>query len=135
MDLQIEHETLKRGYVLVSLAGDLDAYNSRLFRQMIENLFTRKKHKLIVDLESVTCIDSVGVGELLGSLRRIREKEGELSLVYDKSCVKKFLGITGLDANFTVFRTRREAIEELIIHKRKMNVWPNKNISSVGATI
>lgn len=113
MDLKVKVEEEKKGYVLINLAGDMDAYTSIQFRNIVNNLIKRGKHKLIVDMEKITCIDSVGAGMLLGGLKKTRGKKGNLWLIYNNSKAKRFLKITGLDKNFMVFKNRRQAYEEL----------------------
>lgn len=115
MDLEIGVEEKKKGFVIIDLAGDMDAYTSKSFRNVVDDLIKRRKYKLIVDIEKVTFIDSVGVGRLLGCLRKTREKKGDLWLVYHKSKAKKFLEVTGLNNNFTIFRDRRQAYRVLNI--------------------
>jgi len=113
MDLKVRVEEKKKGYVLIALAGDMDAYTSVQFKNIVEDLIKRRKYKLIVDIEKVACIDSVGVGMLLGALKKTRDKKGDLCLVYNKSKAKRLLEVTGLNKNFTVFRDRRQAYKEL----------------------
>lgn len=115
MDLKVKVEELKKGYVLVILAGDMDAYLSTQFKTVVGGLIKRRKYKLIVDIEKITCIDSIGVGRLLGALKRTREKKGDLWLICNKSKVKRFLEITELYKNFAVFKDRRQARIELKI--------------------
>lgn len=115
MDLKVKVEELKKGYVLVILEGDMDAYLSTQFKTVVGGLIKRRKYKLIVDIEKITCIDSVGVGRLLGALKRTREKKGDLWLICNKSKVKRFLEITELYKNFAVFKDRRQARIELKI--------------------
>ena len=113
MDLQVKIEELKNRHVLVILAGDMDAYSSEQLKTVVGGLIKRRKYKLIVDVEKVTCLDSVGAGRLLGALKKTREMRGDLWLIYNKSKVKRFLEITGLHKNFTVFKDRRQARKEL----------------------
>lgn len=113
MDLKVKIDELKKGYVLAVLAGDMDAYSSEQFKTVVGGLIKRRKYKLIVDLEKVTCLDSVGAGRLLGALKRTRDKKGDIWLIYNKSKVKRFLQITELYKNFTVFKDRRQARKEL----------------------
>ena len=113
MDLNVEIQELKKGYVLIVLAGDMDVYSSTQFKTAVDSLIKKRKYRLIVDIEKVTCIDSVGVGRLLSALKRTREKKGDLWLIYNKSKVKRFLEITELYKNFTVFKDRRQVRKEL----------------------
>jgi len=113
MDLKVKVEEKKKGYILIDLAGDMDAYTSIQFRNIVNNLIKKGKYKLIVDMEKITCIDSIGAGMLLGGLEKTRGKKGNLWLIYNNSKAKRFLEITGLDKNFRVFRNRGQAYKEL----------------------
>ena len=115
MDLQIRVEELKKGYVLIDMSGDMDAYTSKEFKRIVENLVKRRRYKLIVDLEKVTCMDSIGAGMLLGGLKKVRERKGNIWLIYNKSKARKFLEITGLDESFSIFKTRPQAFKKLSI--------------------
>ncbi|MFH1519940.1 MAG: STAS domain-containing protein [Candidatus Omnitrophota bacterium] len=113
MDLKVRVEELQQGYILIELVGDMDAYTSKGFKKEVEALIKRRKYKLIVDVEKVSCIDSVGVGILLGALKKTREKKGDLWLIYNKSKVKRFLELTGLNKNFKVFKNRQQTYKKL----------------------
>ncbi len=113
MNLDVRVEELENGYIFIDLAGDMDAYASREFKQVVEELMTHMKYKLIVDMEKVTCLDSVGARGLLSALSKTREGNGDLWLIYDKSPVKRFLDITGLNENFTTFKTSKQAFQEV----------------------
>lgn len=113
MDLNVKIQELEKGYVLVVLAGDMDAHSSSQFKTAVDSLIKKRKYRLIVDIENVTCIDSVGAGRLLGALKRTREKKGNLWLIYDKSKVRRFLEITELYKNFTVFKNRCQTRKKL----------------------
>lgn len=116
MDLKVTIQELKKGYVLVAFAGEMDAYSSVRFKDAVSDLIKKEKHKLIVDMEKVTCIDSIGAGRLLGALERTRKKKGNMWLIYHKSKVKRFLEITGLDKKFTIFQNKREAYKKLSLN-------------------
>lgn len=113
MDLKLEVQELKKGYVIIILAGDMDAYTSIKFTNVVNDLIKKGKYRLISDIEKVTCIDTVGAGRLMAALKKTQEKKGDLWLVYNKSKAKRFLEVTGLDKNFTVFRDRGHAYKKL----------------------
>lgn len=110
LDIKVEEQ---KGYIFISLAGDMDAYTSKKFKNVVEKFIKEGNYKLIVDLERVSCIDSVGAGILLGALRRTRENQGNLYLIYSKSPVKKFFTITNINKSFTIFKDKKQAFQEL----------------------
>jgi len=113
MDLTIKVDDNKKGCVLIELIGDMDAYTSPQFKIVVEDLIKREEYQLIADLEKVTCIDSVGAGMLLAGLKMTKDHGGNLWLIYNKSKVKKFLEVTGLNKNFVVCKDKRQAYQVL----------------------
>ncbi len=57
---------------------------------------------VIVDMSGVAFCDSTGMNVLLSSLRRARERGGQLELAAPRAAVRKILQVTGLDSVFTV---------------------------------
>jgi len=113
MDLTIKIDDNNKGCILIELTGDMDAYTSPQFKIVVEDLIKKKEYQLIVDLEKVTCIDSVGMGMLLAGLKMTNDHGGHLWLIYNKSKVKKFLEVTRLNKNFVVFKDKYEADQVL----------------------
>jgi anti-sigma B factor antagonist len=65
--------------------------------------------RIIVDLEAVSFIDSVGLGMLVSGLKRARSQGGDLELVCTSQAILKPLEITGLDRVFTIHAARDAA--------------------------
>ena len=53
-----------------------------LFGRKIRDLIERGHVKIVVDLGGVTYIDSSGVGMLVGKLKGVREKGGDIRLLH-----------------------------------------------------
>jgi len=113
MDLAIKINDNEKECVLIELSGDMDAYTSPQFKIVVEDLIKRKECQLIVDLERVTYLDSVGAGMLLAGLKISKNHGRNLYLIYNKSKVKKFLEITGLNKKFVVFKNKRQVYQGL----------------------
>jgi len=112
-DLEVKVKELQKGYVLIILEGDMDAYTSKKFKRVLEDHIQKGKYKLIVDLEKVTWIDTVGAGTLREGHDKTLSRNGKLWLIYDKSRVRKFLAVTRLQEIFTVFKTKNQALKKL----------------------
>ena len=86
----------------LSLEGELDAYSAPEVRSQIHALIeeTGTGGVLVVDLTRVTFLDSSILGTLVGALRRMRERGGELRLVYPPQPVMRIFELTGLDGVF-----------------------------------
>lgn len=103
---------LRDGVGLVELEGEVDLATAPAFKADIERLLEDGYVNVVVDLTKVTFIDSTALGVLIGSVRRLREQEGQLVLVASGFAVMRPLTLTGLDRVFTIVPTREEAAEQ-----------------------
>ena len=110
MDLQIS--VRRNGDVaIIDLAGEVDAYTSARFREVMIDIIDDGGVNLIVSMAKVEYIDSSGLGALVGGLKRTSERKGRIVLVCDQSQVRKVFEITGLEKVFPIFDTEQEALE------------------------
>lgn len=66
--------------------------------------------RLIVNLTEVGFMDSSGLGVLVGALKRLTERGGELVLVCPEGSPLKVLMITGLDRVFPIHAAVDDAL-------------------------
>lgn len=87
---------------VIRLDGELDAYNAPRLRERLHTVIEGRGELdvLVVDLERVSFLDSTVLGMLVGCLRRLRERGGELQLVYPTGTAERIFVLTGLDAVF-----------------------------------
>lgn len=101
------------GIAIIRLTGELDAYTSGRFREvMIDTISTGAEH-LLINLANVEYIDSSGLGALVGGLKRISERNGRMVIVASRPQVRKVFEITGLEKVFSIYRTEDEALDSL----------------------
>jgi anti-sigma B factor antagonist len=85
----------------IALTGEFDMYTAPEFKHDLHACIERGASEVIVDLSATTFIDSTFLGVLLGGLRSLRERGGEISVVCPDSMLKIF-EITGLDRVLTI---------------------------------
>ena len=101
------------GSVVVRLAGELDLHNAAVVREALLESAGTAPERLVVDLGDVRFIDSTALGVLIGAVKRLRGRDGALTLVNTDANIAKTFEITGLDQIFTIAATREEAIAAL----------------------
>jgi len=69
--------------------------------------------KCAIDISEVRYINSSGIGVLITSLTKFRNKGGEVVLIKPSESVEKLLVITKLNTIFTIYRSKEEALAEL----------------------
>lgn len=109
VDLQIDART-EGDWRVLDVRGEIDLYTSPQLRDAIDREVGGGTPKVLVDLAGVSFMDSSGLGVLVGSLKRSRERGGELALVCTEGSVLKVLTITGLDRVFPIHASVSDAL-------------------------
>jgi anti-sigma B factor antagonist len=90
-------------HTIVIASGEIDLYTApRLHAELAAVLADGNPARVIVDMSGVEFCDSTGMNVLLSSLRRARERGGQLELAAPRPAVRKILQVTGLDSVFTI---------------------------------
>jgi anti-sigma B factor antagonist len=111
MDLDVE--TSRRGEASVlTLRGEIDVYTAPRLRQTIVDLVDGGAAHIIVDMQKVDFLDSTGLGVLVEGLKRIKGKDGTLSIVATHEKILKIFDITGLNKAFAIHQSIEDAVTE-----------------------
>jgi anti-sigma B factor antagonist len=92
------------GAVVLGLEGELDAESATEVRERLGDLILHGVLTVVVDLQHLTFIDSTGLGVLVGAVRRLRERGGDLVLSAPPPAVLRAIEVSGLAEIFTVTR-------------------------------
>lgn len=109
MDLQIN--VRKNGSTrIIELNGEVDAYTSARFREIMLELIDDGGIDLIINMCKVEYIDSSGLGALVGGLKRVSERNGKIVIVSDGPQIRKVFEITGLEKVFPIYDAEHAAV-------------------------
>ena len=89
------------GVVVVHLTGELDLYNAHAVRDELFAVAARGPERVVVDLSTVTFIDSTGLGVLIEARTRLANHRAFL-LAAPGLETRRALEISGLDQYFAV---------------------------------
>lgn len=84
------------GAWLVEVKGDLDVYDSPHLRELAISLTRAGRIHLVIDLTGCECIDSTGLGVLVGILKRVRAQDGSLAVICTEGKMLQTFRQTGL---------------------------------------
>ncbi|MFC9056701.1 STAS domain-containing protein [Streptomyces sp. NPDC057074] len=91
------------GWTVVEIRGEVDVYAVPTIKQhMIERLADGLR-RFVIDLRGVAFIDSMGLGVLVGALKRVQAVRGELKLVIADAHTKQLFAMTGLRHVFPIY--------------------------------
>jgi len=97
------------GAVVVQLAGELDLYNAHAVRDELMADAARSPERIVVDLSSVTFIDSTGLGVLIEARTALENRRAFL-LASPGLETRRALEISGLDRHFAVHDSVDDAL-------------------------
>jgi anti-sigma B factor antagonist len=110
MNFDVTTEQLSDERYVISLTGEVDLYTAPEFKQQLLDVIAQGGKDVIVDFTNTTFIDSTTLGVLVGGVKRLRQVDGQLSLVCSDRNITKIFEITGLDRVFTIHATREDAL-------------------------
>jgi anti-sigma B factor antagonist len=84
---------------------------SALLRKTIRGLLDDQRTKILLNLADVDYIDSSGIGELVSAFTAVKNRSGDLKLLYLTKRVRDLLQITRLFTVFDVYSDERTAIQ------------------------
>lgn len=109
-EFRIDEERPRKGTVVLAIHGDTDLHVASELRDHLTAAIEDGTAVLVVDLSRVTFIDSMGLGALLGGMKRLRSSGGEFRLVVPRGEIRRILEMTLLDRVFVLDLTREDAL-------------------------
>jgi anti-sigma B factor antagonist len=84
-------------WTVVTIVGELDLATVPQARQKVHPVTGRKGARVVLDLSDVDFLDSIGLGLIVGALKRVRDHGGELAVVVPEGRALRVFELTGLD--------------------------------------
>jgi len=107
LTIEVRHE---QGCAILSAAGEIDISTVRPLRDCLFEV-AASGVPLVVDLEQVSFIDSVGLATLVGAAKRAAAHGGSLQVACALPKIRQLVRLTGLDCRIPLARTLDEALE------------------------
>ncbi|MGB7930777.1 MAG: STAS domain-containing protein [Gammaproteobacteria bacterium] len=107
----MKHEVIKKdGASIVVLKGDVDLESSPAAREVLLKS-VEGAGMVLVDLSSVTYIDSSGVASLVEALQAAKRNGGRFALVAASDPTRRVLELARLDKVFTMYTSVDEGLK------------------------
>lgn len=84
-------------WTVLAVSGDLDVAGAPNLRAAVSAAVSAGQVDLILDLSGVDFIDSLGLGVVVGALKRVRQRDGELALVCPETRIRRVFELCDLD--------------------------------------
>jgi anti-sigma B factor antagonist len=97
---------------VVTTAGDLDLHTAGDLRRALIDAVEEGADVVVVDMAGTTFVDSMALGVLVGAMRRLAERGGELRIACADQGVRRIFEITMLDRVFRFCPSREAALAQ-----------------------
>jgi anti-sigma B factor antagonist len=97
----------------ITVRGEVDMYSAPELREALDAVPPSAKH-VLVDLSTVSFVDSVGLATLLNAAKRLEASGGRMLLVVDDPRVLRILAVTGIDRWFSIRSSDADTARELV---------------------
>jgi anti-anti-sigma factor len=102
---------LDRGIAVAKAVGEVDVSTCGLLRDGLLRVVTDEEHRgLVVNLASVTFMDSAGIGVLVGVWRQVRATSGALAVAAPSPQVRRTLDTAGLAKILPIYDSEADAL-------------------------
>ena len=93
----------------VALIGDLDEEGGKLARRRLAREVDSGNVNLTIDLDRVGALDSGGLAALIATLRRARDRGGDVRVQASQPHIRRVMELTGLSRVFRLSTTELTA--------------------------
>jgi anti-sigma B factor antagonist len=98
------------GYVVVSVAGEIDAGTECALRDVLASVLARGVLRVVVDLAGVAFLASSGIGILMAARKVLAAEGGSLVLASPRGEVAQILSLTGVSELIPVAASVADAV-------------------------
>lgn len=103
------HVSEAQGYHMVTLTGEIDLETSPQARQILLKTIDQSA-KVLIDMASVTYIDSSGIATLVEAFQQAKKKGGQLAFICLNPAVIRVLSLARLDKVFAIHADIESAV-------------------------
>ena len=127
MELKVSIIRKADGVIILLPAGSINETTSPILEKQIDSLMDEKISTLVLDMNGVAFMSSVGVGLINSTKNRLKTKNAELAMINLQPAIKKVFEIMSLLPTLNVF----ESVEELDDYLGKIQ----KRVSQEGTSL
>ena len=110
MSFDISTDSPQPGTVIVRFTGQFDFSHVATARASINQQIEEGARLIIINLDGLDYIDSAGLGVLVGTLARLRDRHGELAVVCQSPRIRRVFEITRLTQLISLMDSESDAL-------------------------
>ncbi len=111
------HEKIVDTIPVVSIEGEVDLYNAKELKDILDLKIKNQQYEIVINLEKVPFMDSSGIGTLVTAMYKLKKYHGNLKVCNVHGSVAKVFKLTGMESHLQVLDDEKTAISSLIAER------------------
>ena len=111
MEIKIDLRPKGNNITLGVLRGEIGTETVNQLKDKMEAIVNEGKNRLVMDFGDVSYLNSMGLGVIAGSLKRVKKENGDLKLLNLSPAVRELLELTRLTKVFEIFDSEESALK------------------------
>ncbi len=111
------HEKTVDTIAIISLEGEVDLYNAKELKDVLDKKIRNQQYEIVVNLEKVPFMDSSGIGTLVTAMYKLKKYHGNLKVCSVHGSVAKVFKLTGMESHLEVYQSEQAAVDSLIAER------------------
>ncbi|BDA80110.1 anti-sigma factor antagonist [Leptospira kobayashii] len=115
------HETIIDSIPVIALEGEVDLYNAKELKDILDSKIKTQQYEIVVNLAKVPFMDSSGIGTLVTAMYKLKKYHGNLKVCHVHGSVAKVFKLTGMESHLEVYADEAAAIQAIIAERDEIN--------------
>ena len=111
MELKIDVRPKGNNITMVVLRGEIGTETVSQFKDRIDAVVKEGHKRLIMDFQEVSYLNSMGLGVVAATLKKVKKDKGDLKLINLSPAVQDLFDLTRLTKVFDIFESEEDAIK------------------------
>ncbi len=111
MDIKIDIRQKSNNITLVVLRGEIGTETVNQFKEKLDAIVNEGRKRLVMDFQDVSYLNSMGLGVVAATLKKVKKDKGDLKLVNLSPAVQELFELTRLTKVFEIFDSEESAIK------------------------
>lgn len=111
MEIKIDVRPKGNDITLIILRGEIGTETVNQFKDKVDQIVNDGKNKLIMDFQEVNYLNSMGLGVVAATLKKVKKNKGDLKLINLSPAVQELFELTRLTKVFEIFDSEESAVK------------------------
>ena len=111
MEIKIDVRMKGNDVTVIVLRGEIGTETVNEFKDKIDQIVADGKFNLVIDFQEVGYLNSMGLGVVAATLKKVKKAKGDLKLVNLSPAVQELFELTRLTKVFEIFDSEDSAVK------------------------